>query len=558
MKKWNIVILLTIMIPIVFFVSCDEKNETPNTAAMTESLMNMDSKYPVTKNRYDLEMLIPSNVNVIDYATVEQTLFMEKLTNIHINFTVVPLNDINQKLNVLLNSGGKLPDVFWGCNGFFLLERMQGFGENGLVQPLNDLLDKYAPNFTKIDKDNPNSRFRERLTVLDGNIYGLTNMQANLQIINALPYRMWINQGFLDKLGMVMPTDITGFYNYLKAVKEKDPNGNGRNDEIPLTGYLPTTASPQGAIDVFIMNMFILDDLSNHRLILNNDIISPAYTTPEWQEGLIFMNKLYREGLLDPNAFTQNLQQLKQVVEMEDAMKVGAAASFTDYAIANIGGSRIDYLKALPPLKGPKGVQTTPFLKYNDLYAGLTFVISRDCKNPAIALRWADAFMDEDPSINSFIRYGVLGRDWEIPQQDSGPSITGGIPRFKLINDLWGKPQNVYWGGNGLRYVAFNSYDRTPIEGYDSEVILYNASMAYKPYAHDPVPPLLYTTEENVRIQELQVAIDNYISESIARFTIGDLNIDKDWNSYLTELETIGIKEYIKILQGAYDRQWKK
>jgi putative aldouronate transport system substrate-binding protein len=36
-------------------------------------------------------------------------------------------------------------------------------------------------------------------------------------------------------LGLPEPTTTTEFYNTLKAFKEKDPNGNGKADEIPLS-----------------------------------------------------------------------------------------------------------------------------------------------------------------------------------------------------------------------------------------------------------------------------------------------------------------------------------
>src|SRR5699024_7776392 len=46
----------------------------------------------------------------------------------------------------------------------------------------------------------------------------------------------WINEEWLDNLGMDMPETTEEFYEYLKAVKEQDPNGNGKADEVPFGG----------------------------------------------------------------------------------------------------------------------------------------------------------------------------------------------------------------------------------------------------------------------------------------------------------------------------------
>ena len=40
----------------------------------------------------------------------------------------------------------------------------------------------------------------------------------------------------------------------------------------------------------------------------------------------------------------------------------------------------------------------------------------------------------------------------------------------------------------------------------------------------------------------------------MARFATGDMDLDKDWDSYLKELDNMGLEKYISISQTAYDR----
>ncbi|MFP3340659.1 sugar ABC transporter substrate-binding protein, partial [Micrococcus sp. SIMBA_131] len=51
----------------------------------------------------------------------------------------------------------------------------------------------------------------------------------------AVPNFMSINKTWLDELGLEMPTTLEKYHDVLIAFKEKDPNGNGKQDEVPLS-----------------------------------------------------------------------------------------------------------------------------------------------------------------------------------------------------------------------------------------------------------------------------------------------------------------------------------
>ena len=47
-------------------------------------------------------------------------------------------------------------------------------------------------------------------------------------------YRAWINQTWLDNLGLEMPTTPEELYTVLKAFKEQDANGNGDPGDVDV------------------------------------------------------------------------------------------------------------------------------------------------------------------------------------------------------------------------------------------------------------------------------------------------------------------------------------
>ena len=75
---------------------------------------------------------------------------------------------------------------------------------------------------------------RKGLTMPDGNIYSLPSFYDPALLSMLIGTPIWINQEWLDQLGMKEPQTTEEFYAYLKAVKETDLNGNGKHDEIPF------------------------------------------------------------------------------------------------------------------------------------------------------------------------------------------------------------------------------------------------------------------------------------------------------------------------------------
>lgn len=103
---------------------------------------------------------------------------------------------------------------------------------------------------------------KSSITAPDGNIYALPQINECYHCDNAL--KLWINKAWLDKLGLQLPTTTEEFYQVMKAFKEQDPNGNGKNDELPLTGSDEMWA---GNVSAFLMNAFIVDDYTEKNAV---------------------------------------------------------------------------------------------------------------------------------------------------------------------------------------------------------------------------------------------------------------------------------------------------
>lgn len=104
-------------------------------------------------------------------------------------------------------------------------------------------------------------------------------------------------------------------YEYLVKVKTQDPNGNGVNDEIPMTGYLGGWSTDP---TVWLINSFVQ---CNNPLSNTNPTIGAGFNISadgqveyapikdEYRNALSYISKLYEEGLLDQQTFTQDSTQ---------------------------------------------------------------------------------------------------------------------------------------------------------------------------------------------------------------------------------------------------------
>lgn len=144
-------------------------------------------------------------------------------------------------------------------------------------------------------------------TAPDGNIYGLTGLNECFHC--SYPNKMWVNTKWMEQLGLTEPTTTEEFKEMLRAFKTKDPNGNGKADEVPLSG---STENFGVHIIPYLMNGFIYDDDRNY-LIVNQGKVETVVNKPEWKEGLAYIKSLYDEGLIDPGAFTQNVGAFKKL-----------------------------------------------------------------------------------------------------------------------------------------------------------------------------------------------------------------------------------------------------
>jgi putative aldouronate transport system substrate-binding protein len=375
-----------------------------------------------------------------------------------------------------------------------------------------------------------------------------------------------VNKEFLKNVGLGYPTTTEEFHRMLTAFKTRDANGNGDpNDEIPMAGAIDNFGSK---VSTFLMCAFIYDDGDN-RLFLDNGKVTAAFTRPEYQEGLRYLNQLYREGLIYPDSFVQsratraqiNSQKYESIIGVLPNIHHGNLGVREDYVTTGQPVRWIDY-EPIAPVKGPTGLQITRYDYYPTGESNCGF-IPVTSKNPALVMRWLDDFYTDENFLASY--YGQQG----VVLFPADPGATGenGSPaRFKLVDLPIGHQYygNMGWGNGPPGFITSDMRgwtqrpdDMLSPDGTGSERFLYtktkeNYSMYGAPIAM-LLPPHYYSDADVSTIATLTTNINTYVEESIAKFINGSLNINTDWTRFQTELRNLGIDQYLSIIQRTYD-----
>lgn len=519
-KKWTVGLLAAAM---VFGIAgCGGKDG--NNAATSETSSYNKEGLPIVNEPVTLKVLTVRWGSMGDTFTQNQWLKdLEKNTNVKIEWQVMSSNDWAEQKSILLASG-TLPDIILGN---------QTFGDSDIVnnlsffRPLDDYIEKNMPNLKAAMEETP--ELKKISTFPDGKIYSLPTRLPSRPKSSRQPV---INKTWLDKLGLKAPETIDELYNVLKAFKEQDPNGNGKQDEIPFIEIGNDLISPFG-----------IADLNNNNMIIKDGKAIYFPVSEEFKEGLKWENKLYAEGLLDKEVFTQDDTMRSAKFQNPDAPIVGFTYQWTPDAVF---GKWSDQYVTIPPIAGPDGKRYTignPIgmsLNRNEL------LITTSSKYPEVAARWADQFYTNEASIQNF--WGAIGT---VIKKNDYSTYTLMDPPAGTSADAW------YWDQSlrdfGPKYVSPSFEQKIVLNPESGDGLKLQLDKLGSEYVTEPFPNVMYTSDEFEELPTLTTDIDGYVNTMRAQF-ISKGGIDEGWDDYVKQLNKMGLEKLVKIRTDAYSR----
>ncbi len=163
----------------------------------------------------------------------------------------------------------------------------------------------------------------------------------------------------------------------------------------------------------------------------------------------------------------------------------------------------------------------------------------------------------DDPEV---MRKGITDNNYSYEMVDGNPQFLPGWydesnPKTDKKKD---KTLSHEYGVLGSQF-AKQQYMFDNIRGKKVEA-LYEAFNAQDNYYYFDQIPMRYTTEEEQRYADLEIALNAKRDEYIQRFFSGDVdpNKDSDWNMYISDMNKVGLSEFIELQKTVYERTKKQ
>ncbi|MCL2833544.1 MAG: extracellular solute-binding protein [Treponema sp.] len=539
MKKFLVlfsVFTLTVCLTVPqIFASGGQSGAAAGGSAAGGKVANMNlTGYPIAVQTANLSVAVTKrpqhNRSVADFAYF---IALEKQTNVKINWIEWETGDANDKRRLAFATN-QLPDVFLPLSAG---NDTNYYGSQGQLLPLNDLIKNYAPDMLKVLNQYPDS-YGMMANPDNGNWYAMVQIRDPMYIIFSDP-DLYINKKWCDNLGLKVPETITDYYNVLKEFKARDANGNGNpNDEIPFSFTYQEGAPQYSYTGLYILFFpFGVAENNNHLMVVNGKL-QHTFTMPQFRDGVRMLAQMYKDGLIDPESFTMNRQQLFA------ACKAKEIGSSIGYAITNNFGPEKtpDYTTLY--LKGPDGQNPVAHMNAGAGGPGSGPAISSACKIPEIAIRWINEFYK--PQLAAEQMYGNLGM-YLIPSKNP-----------PLLYDFAPVP-----AGMNLDEYRFSTCDALGAEFYkglnmfpltDNDALKKQSDDAKAAYfTKEPLPNFVYNQSELDEIQAMQTELNTFCMNTLAQWIVKG-TVDQEWDQVQQQLVRMKLPRYMEINQKVYER----
>jgi putative aldouronate transport system substrate-binding protein len=445
--------------------------------------------------------------------------------NVKLNIDPIPIADYQTKAGLALSTGQNAPDVILysstaGANASLAL--------NGAIVPISDYAD-WTPHFNAKVKEFGLEENVESLSLSDGKRYYM----PALYDIPFYDGGLILREDYLIEKGFDAPKTYDDLYNILKAYKEDYP------DSYPLTTIVAPRVLYRMTMPSFGLSVGL--NAATGTGTLSWDYDKKEYfagaISDEYKSYITFFNKLYEEGLLDPE-MTQDATSTSQKLATGKAM---ATYGYYDQIGGWEQGSDIEGLKLqmYPPLEGTKGAHHQP---KNRTGVGPLFPIGtskRDDFEQVVRKIDEIFFSDEAATIWCI---GIEGDSYTM----DGDTIVYNDAIKAAPEGIYKYMQNAYGcGGDCFQKVWYNAREMTK---YDENYAAINAKVAAMPDAIQYIPPT--PSFDDITAEEaslLQTKLLDTFEVWNDAFLTGKKDIEKDFDAYVKEMKEKGIDEFLKI-----------
>jgi len=392
----------------------------------------------------------------------------------HVEF-VVPASNENEKLGAMI-AANTLPDIISlihkGTEQF-----VETLKKGDLIYDLKSLSEQYAPEFMESVPDSLRNWYGDS----EGRFYGFPNLTKPPELMTeqyiarvgaSTNLLTVMRKDILEQMGLKAEDFATqdGMIQSLKKVKDAKPKQDGMDIAPFLLSCDMNTMGIEWIAQFF--GFSYEDKDGNYIMPLRN---------PKYLEMLLFLNRLYREGLYTDQNMIMSFQNFGEelangkVFMMMGNCNLGGApgAGMKSFYLQTKGAS--EYIGVLPPAAADGAL---PYQKRNDLGGWVTTYITKNDRIPAERRIQLFAYMRTQEA-QMLDMYGVEGITYNLVDNfviHTEEVIAAVKEDVQASNRRYGYPDTMWC----MRDNIINQYKPYPTE--PEQVMLEEIKEVYKDY----------------------------------------------------------------------------
>ncbi|MGG4049470.1 extracellular solute-binding protein [Paenibacillus favisporus] len=409
-KHWGYGVLAALLLGTLTLSGCGSNNDGGGSASPEPVNPSGTSEATAEHSPYELKWLKAQDISMpYDPSKDAVKQAIEAKLNIKIIPEMVDVQQYKTKLNLKMASSD-IPDV----TKIDFADDFQKYAQQGAFVDLTDLInEKDTPN---IMKEVPPDVFEQ--AKVNGRIYGIPYQGGP-----GAGYRwdLVLRKDYMEQAGVPVPKTLDEYYNLLKKVKEQHP------EVIPLGGYTSQIGQVKFANNSFD-NVFGAFGVTPGFFTEKDGKFSNYDIDPRMRDALLFLQKMYKEGLIDKEFSTIKEEQLRAKIfsgkvfswmgwwstasdydtqiETNELIKSGKLAK--DGSLPNQAEEPFKYLTLTGSLLGTDGTAVAPMgAPFSQMNA-----ISAKTKDPKRVLSIIEDSLSEENQMLTV--WGIEGEDYSL------------------------------------------------------------------------------------------------------------------------------------------------
>ncbi len=403
--------ILTVVFSVAFMSGCTSGDvEEVLTDVSTEEATEPQNSWEIDQSPFDVEWYVGLSLFQWKWDSEKTDVHMVHKENTGLNNVIfhVPISDANEELNTMIASG-TLPDVITLVDSAGMgAEQIDSIKKGELVYDLKELSEKYAPDFIK----NIAPSFLNWHGDESGKFYAFVNlvqppesMTTEIGELFNVDYMMLMRQDMADQLNIKGEDFNTQdkMVESLKKVKAANLKKNGVNVELITYSGAVVYESIAGIAQFF--GLSDEDEEGNYVIPIKN---------PKYLEMLMFLNRLYREGILTQKNLLAKTDDINQLIRTGNVFMMFGEASPDLFA----NSMKKSYAEtedkeryvAVEPVRSSDG--SMPWQAIDTMKGYTHTFISKSTKIPDRLIRLFDYLHNEETMIMD--QYGIDGVHYDM------------------------------------------------------------------------------------------------------------------------------------------------